>query len=134
MIWFFCLKIFAYLLLLQSIHSEASALRFKMANGNVMTIPITENENEINITEELTRTSVWRSLPGNSVQNEKRKSRKCTKNHDTVVDVSNTEDTINFWFSATIGWQITQPFTNFVKQLWSIEIHFLPPKFFLQRV
>ena len=84
--------------MLQSIHSEASALRFKMANGNVMTIPITEDENEINITEELTRTSVWRSLPGNSVQNEKRKSRKCTKNHEDtiVVDVSNTDNTINF--------------------------------------
>lgn len=43
-----------------------------MANGNVMTIPVDATLSElpdassgINITEELTRTSVWKSLPGN---------------------------------------------------------------------
>ena len=71
-------------------------MRFKMANGNVMTIPITEDEHEINITEELTRTSVWRSLPGNSVQNERRKTRKSKVQDEDTVDVSDTHDTINF--------------------------------------
>ena len=51
-----------------------------MANGNVMTIPLADDEVDdssstsnimtssggiLNITEEITRTSVWRSLPGN---------------------------------------------------------------------
>ena len=71
-------------------------MRFKMANGNVMTIPITEDEHEINITEELTRTSVWRSLPGNNVQNERRKTRKSKVQDEDTVDVSDTTDTINF--------------------------------------
>ena len=48
---------------------------------------------------ELTRTSVWKSLIENSVQNE---NVKVEIHQATIVDVSNTEDTINFWFNATI--------------------------------
>ena len=65
----------------QSLHSQASirVKRVTMANGNVMTIPLAGDEVDdssssnimtssggiLNITEEITRTSVWRSLPGN---------------------------------------------------------------------
>ena len=54
-----------------------------MANGNVMTIDLSDSPNSagINITEELTRTSVWRSLPGN----EKRYKRN-RRNHLELKD------------------------------------------------
>ena len=69
---------FVYILFtFQSIHSEGSHLRVKMANGNVMKIPISEESpNEINITEELTRTSVWKSLSGTNTESSPKKRHK----------------------------------------------------------
>ena len=65
-----------------------------MANGNVINIPvadevdssssnITSSGGILNITEEITRTSVWRSLPGNG------KCKKRKKHHPKEVKEDN---------------------------------------------
>ena len=83
----------------QSLHSAMSdggQLRFTMANGNVMTIPLTgEVDGEstipvassarINITEELTRSGVWQSLAG-------KESRPKKKTHHKNHQVTKQED------------------------------------------
>lgn len=59
----------------KSLHSEGGQLRVTMANGNVMTIPYGDEENiGLNITEELTRSGVWKSLAGNGSTRRRNKS------------------------------------------------------------
>ena len=66
-----------------------------MANGNVMTIPIAEESpNEINITDELTRTSVWKSLSGNSSESSpKKRHKKSNKIAPESEPITEIEDT-----------------------------------------
>ena len=83
----------------QSLHSAMSdggQLRFTMANGNVMTIPLTDEVDgesaipvassaRINITEELTRSGVWQSLAG-------KKSRPKKKTHQKNHQLTKKEE------------------------------------------
>ena len=52
----------------QSLRYTSSGIEVAMANGNVMKIPVTENNSDINISEEMNRSGVWKSLEGNSQQ------------------------------------------------------------------
>ena len=84
----------------QSLHSasETSRLRLAMANGNVMTIPLNDGDGAenvksvgINITDELTRTGVWRSLAGGNQSKSMKNSQK-TWNQMNVDKEKNQND------------------------------------------
>ncbi len=49
----------------QSLRYTESSIEVPMANGNVMKIPITDNA-DINISEEMNKSGVWKSLEGSS--------------------------------------------------------------------
>lgn len=86
--------------LFQSLHSEGGQLRVTMANGNVMTIPLTDDQddpNGINITEELTRSGVWKSLPGNDATVTSFSEIKVPKNDDAPEE--NDENGIELTFT-----------------------------------
>lgn len=81
---------------LHSAMSDGGQLRFTMANGNVMTIPLTDEVDgesaipvassaRINITEELTRSGVWQSLAG-------KKSRPKKKTHQKNHQLTKKEE------------------------------------------
>ena len=86
----------------QSLHSAMSdggQLRFTMANGNVMTIPLTDEVDGeiaipvassagINITEELTRSGVWQSLAGKESRPKKKTHH---KNHQVTKQKDNKD-------------------------------------------
>lgn len=59
-----------------------------MASGNVLTIPVAEDDSRqgINISEELTRTGVWKSLPGNGKRVAKRKRSDMVEQDDCFSD------------------------------------------------
>ena len=50
----------------QSLRYTASSIEVPMANGNVMKIPISEQSSDINISEEMNKSGVWKSLEGSS--------------------------------------------------------------------
>lgn len=56
----------------QSLRYTQSSIEVPMANGNVMKIPIGDqasNSSDINISEEMNRSGVWKSLEGSNAIN-----------------------------------------------------------------
>ena len=49
-----------------SLRYTHSSIEVPMANGNVMKIPLGNDNNDINISEEVNRSGVWKSLEGSS--------------------------------------------------------------------
>ena len=45
-----------------------SAIEVPMANGNIIKIPVNQDTNEINISEEMNRSGVWKSLEAGNAQ------------------------------------------------------------------
>lgn len=89
---------------IMSADTDASGhLRVTMANGNVMTIPLsTEEEHEevegltktdsnINITEELIKTGVWKSLPGNGKKPHRSRRHQAKKRRKRMIIIEEEE-------------------------------------------
>jgi hypothetical protein len=45
-----------------------TSIEVPMANGNIMKIPVSKDGSEINISEEMNRSGVWKSLEAGNVQ------------------------------------------------------------------
>lgn len=86
-------------------HSEGGQLRVPLANGNLMTIPIPMTDevdpNGINITEELTRSGVWKSLAGNDSRKVKNRGHKSsvTSVNEVVPKIDQDDQGIEMTFS-----------------------------------
>ena len=69
-----------------SLRYTKSSIEVPMANGNVMKIPIGENEgnnsSDINISEEMNRSGVWKSLEGSNSSSNMNKSKSEKKSED----------------------------------------------------
>lgn len=52
----------------QGLRYTSSSIEVPMANGNIMKIPVSQDGNDINISEEMNRSGVWKSLEAGNAQ------------------------------------------------------------------